>query len=260
MCCELSFLNQTEILEIIFPIAYSFYKEDSPSKANIHYIEVEPKIRIGCGFWVKEKSYPSILYFGGNGETVGDYDEIALFYNKIGINFFMADYRGYGMSNGKPTVFNTLNDSHIIFKEFKKIIKKDFNSNIFIMGRSLGSMPALEIVFHHQNDVSGLIIESGRANNLRKIWCYLKASEREILLDEKNCLLNEMKIKQIKKPTLIIHGQMDNMVDPEEGKKLFENSGAEDKEIFIIPHADHNTIIGMDKYFPKIEEFVKKHS
>ncbi|MCD6223300.1 MAG: alpha/beta hydrolase [Deltaproteobacteria bacterium] len=263
---DLSFLDQPEILQFAFPVALSSYYglenlPCSPSKAtDIHYVEVESGIRIGCGFWVKGKEYPSILYFHGNGETIGTYDEVALLYNEIGVNFFVADYRGYGLSNGMPTITNMISDAHPIFKAFKKIIKRrNFKKSIFIMGRSLGSIPAIELAFHHQNDISGLIIESGSADDFRHLWEHLKDSEKEILLNEENCLLNEMKIRRVKKPTFIIHGQKDSIVCAAEGKELFKNSGAKNKEILIIPDADHNTIIGADQYFPKIKKFVEDY-
>ncbi len=263
---DLSFLDRPEILQLAFPVAlFSSYGLEnlpcSPSKAtDIHYVEVESGIRIGCGFWVKGKEYSSILYFHGNGETIGTYDEVALLYNKIGINFFVADYRGYGLSNGVPTITNMISDAHFIFKGFKKIIdRRNFKKSIFIMGRSLGSIPAIELAFHHQNDISGLIIESGSADDFRHLWEHLRDSEKEILLNEENCLLNKMKIRRVKKPTFIIHGQKDSIVCTTEGKELFKNSGAGNKEILIISDADHNTIIGAGQYFPKIKKFVEDY-
>ncbi|MEA1995561.1 MAG: alpha/beta hydrolase [Campylobacterota bacterium] len=68
-----------------------------------------------------------------------------------------------------------------------------------------------------------------------------------------------MKNCRVKKPTFIIHGQKDSIVCSTEGKEFFKNSGAEDKEILIIPDADHNTIIGADQYFPKIKKFVEDY-
>jgi hypothetical protein len=264
---DLSFLNQPEILQFAFPLVlfFSYGLENlpcSPSRAtDVYYVEVESGIRIGCGFWVKGKECSSILYFHGNGETVSTYDEVALIYNKIGVNFFVADYRGYGLSNGMPTITNMISDAHLIFKRFKEIIeKKNFKKSIFIMGRSLGSIAAIELAFHYQNDISGLIIESGSADNFRPLWEHLlRDSEKEILLNEENCLLNKMKIRRVKKPTFIIHGQKDSIVCPAEGKELFKNSGAADKEILIIPDADHNTIIGAGQYFPKIKKFVENY-
>ena len=95
---DLSFLDRQEILEVIFPVVYSpFFPHDyfqsSPSNIPTYSIEVEKDIKINCGFWISSKDSPTILYFHGNGETVGGHEWIAPFYNQRGINLFVADYR-----------------------------------------------------------------------------------------------------------------------------------------------------------------------
>ncbi|MBI3040497.1 MAG: hypothetical protein HYY80_02400 [Chloroflexi bacterium] len=37
----------------------------------------------------------------------------------------MADYRGYGDSDGKPTIANMIGDAHTIFQGFKEIIEQE---------------------------------------------------------------------------------------------------------------------------------------
>jgi alpha-beta hydrolase superfamily lysophospholipase len=255
---DLSFFDRPEILNFIFYPRKDF----GVSKAGTTYfIEVEDGIKIGCRFYFK-KSYPSILYFHGNGETVGDYDDVAPLFNQRGINLFVADYRGYGLSNGMPTMTNLIKDAHPIFKGFKEIIEKEgCNKNLFLMGRSLGSIPAIELAYHYQSEISGLVIESGSADFLRLLSIF--GIEPESSLKEKlERTSNRAKIRSISTPTLIIHAEYDSLIPLKEGIELYENSKAENKELFIIPGADHNDLwfIGGDKYYIKIEEFIKSHS
>ena len=265
---DLSFLDRPEILEVIFPVVYSpfylpGYFQSSSGDVSGYPIEVEEGIKINCGFWVSGNEYPSILYFHGNGETVSSHDWIAPFYSQRGINLFVADYRGYGSSNGKPTISNMISDAHTIFKGFKKIIRKEsFRNSLFVMGRSLGSMPAIELAFNYQDEVRGLIVESGTANNFRHLWDYLGVIEREDILSEESSFLNKVKIRQVHKPTLIIHGEYDQIISVKEGKELYQSSGAQDKRILIIPGADHNDVMVVKQslYFNTIEEFVKAHA
>lgn len=265
---DLTFLDRPEILEIIFPVVYSpfylpGYFQASSADVSGYPIEVEEGIKINCGFWVSGNEYPSILYFHGNGETVSSHDWIAPFYNQRGINLFVADYRGYGSSNGKPTISNMIGDAHTIFKGFKEIIrKKGFRKSLFVMGRSLGSMPAIELAFNYQDEIRGLIIESGAANNFRRLWDYIGVIEKEAILGEESSFLNKVKIRQIHKPTLIIHGEYDQIISVKEGEELYQSSGARDKRILIIPGADHNDVMVVKQslYFDTIEEFVKAHT
>ena len=264
---ELSFLDHPDILRVIFPVAYSpffppEYLSPAPTGVPTYAIEVEEGIKIVCGFWVSGKENPSTLYFHGNGETVAVHDWVAPFYNQIGINLFVADYRGYGSSNGKPTISNMIGDAHTIFKGFKEIIGKEgFKNSLFVMGRSLGSVPAIEIAANYQDEIQGLLIESGTASNFRRLWTYLGIGGQDAALSEESSFLNRVKIRQVYKPTLIIHGEYDQIISVEEGKELYQNSGARDKKLLIIPGADHNDIMVVEQslYFDTIEEFVKAY-
>ncbi len=263
----LSFLDQPEILEAIFPVVYSpFFPANchtfSSFRGLSYSIQVGEDIVINCGFWVSGKGNPSMLYFHGNGETVGAYDCIAPYYNQIGINLFVADYRGYGTSDGKPTVSNMFSDANAIFKSFREVIEKEgFRNSLFVMGRSLGSMPAIEAAFNHQEEICRLIIESGTASNLRCLWNCMETTENKAVLNEESLFLNKVKIRQIHKPTLIMHGEYDQIVPVEEGRELYQNSGTQDKQILIVPGADHNDIMLVDQnlYFEKIEKFVQAY-
>ena len=130
------------------------------------------------------------------------------------------------------------------------------------MGRSLGSMPAIELAFNYQDEIRGVIIESGAANNFRRLWNYLEITKKEAILSEESSFLNKVKIGQIRKPTLIIHGEYDQILPVEEGEELYQSSGTQDKTILIIPGAGHNDIMMVKQslYFTTIEKFVKAYS
>jgi len=254
---EIAFLDRPEILAAIF---YPRRSYTSKPDTRDHFIEVEKGIRIGCRFYSKAAEYPSLLYFHGNGEIVDDYDLSAPVYNKIGINLFVADYRGYGFSDGRPTISNMLKDSHQIFKEFKRIVEEyGSRKGIFVMGRSLGNIPAIEVAYHHQKVIQGLIIESGSANNFRRFFSSSIAVHP--IWNEESSFLSKVKIRSISKPTLIIHAEYDTLVPLQEGEELFRNAAAKDKRLVIIPDADHNDLmlVGKEQYFKAIEEFVKTH-
>lgn len=256
---DLSFLDLPEILEIMFPLVYSpfpFYFQGRPSKPGNH-IDIGEGIRIGYGFFAKSRESPTILYFHGNGEVVSDYSAIAPIYNQKNINLFVVEYRGYGQSNGHPTITNMLRDANPIFRGFREVIEKEgYKQSIFIMGRSIGCIPAIELAYHYQAEFSGLIIDSGMANNFRRWASYLKPPDRKTILDENGEFLNKVKARAIRIPALIIHAENDTIIPLEEGKELYENIASKNKKLLIIPGADHNDLM-TDLYFDTIEKFVK---
>jgi len=258
---DLSFLDRPEILGVMFYPRKSYYLKPSKPNATNHLVEVNDGVKIGCRFYVKGLDCPSLLYFHGNGEIVDDYDWSAPFYNDIGVNLFVADYRGYGFSEGKPTISNMIKDAHPIFKQFAEIVEEYGSRNsLFVMGRSLGSIPAIEVVYHHQSDVRGLIVESGSANNFRYFLGASPLYNHPIWSDDSE-FLNKVKLRSISKPTLIIHAEHDTLVPLDEGKELHNNSASKDKKFLMIPNAVHNDlmIVGKELYFKAIKKFVETH-
>jgi len=57
---------------------------------------------VGARFHIGSRGHANLLFFHGNGEIAADYDEIGPYYNRIGINFLAADYRGYGPLDRAP--------------------------------------------------------------------------------------------------------------------------------------------------------------
>jgi alpha-beta hydrolase superfamily lysophospholipase len=258
---DLSFLDLPEILEIVFYPRRSSVKRLA-ANAEDHFIEVEKGVKIGCRYHTVGKDFPSLLYFHGNGTIVDDMDLFAPFFNHIGVNLFVAGYRGYGLSNGTPTVTNMIRDSSRVFEGFKQIVENnDFKKSYFLMGRSLGSLSAIHLAYSYQNDVRGLIIESGPANNLRQYLASIVPLEHPIWRDDYK-FLNKVRLRSIFKPTLIIHGEQDSLISVDEGRELYENSAAKDKRLVTIPQADHGDlfIIGKEQYYNAIRKFVNDYS
>lgn len=263
---DLSFLDRPEILQVIFPVVYSpfqlpdFLRSRSASVPACS-VEVEEGIRIVCGFWVSGKDRPSILYFHGNGETVDTHEWTAPYYNRRGINLFVSDYRGYGASDGKPTISNMVADASTIFRGFREKLREEgFKDSLFVMGRSLGSVPAVEVALNYQDNIRGLIIESGAANNFRRLWDQPGVSPETAAEGEEIPFLNRVKVRRIRRPTLIIHGDNDEIIPVEEGKELYRSSGSREKRICIVPGAGHNDIMtNQELYFGTIEEFIREY-
>ncbi len=250
-----SLLDRPEILQFAFYPRQEVQK--GPPNSTDHFVPVENGISVACRFYVHSHGSPSVLFFHGNGEVVSDYDVIASFYTEIGINLFVAGYRGYGASGGTPTFTSMVTDAHGIFEAFLDVLRsRNHTGDVFLMGRSLGSIPVVELAHSHQEQVEGLIIESGCASLLRLLK-HLGFPAERLGIDDVS-FPNAAKMRSITLPTLILHGEYDNIIPVTEARDLFENSAAETKRLVIIHQADHNNImlVGMKRYFAEIAEFV----
>ncbi len=238
--------------------------EDVPQSRAVtnHRITVDQDVALSCRFYSAGKESPTIFYFHGNGETCVDYDDIGPLYVEKGINLFVSDYRGYGGSDGTPSCTTMIKDVHPLFDGFCGLLRDlRYKGNLFVMGRSLGSAPAIEIAYHHKTSLKGLIVESGFAgapNQLRRLGVTHLFGH----IPNPVGFGNDVKIQDVTIPLLIIHGEEDQIIPADEGRTLFALSGALQKDALYIPRAGHNDLLlyGLDPYMDAIEHFVSKAS
>ncbi len=229
-----------------------------PPGALDHEMLVAGSVTIGCRFYLTDPTYPHILFFHGNGEIVGDYDDVGPLYNSHGLNLLAVDYRGYGRSTGTPTVTSMIDDAHIIYREVQTWLKNQHRAGpLFVMGRSLGSASALELASHYASELAGLIIESGFAYTV-PLLSFLGVDTAGLGITEADCLRHTEKIAQFPKPTLIVHAEFDQFIPVTDARKFYELSPAKKKELKIIPGADHNSIfmVAGKHYFEIIKNFL----
>lgn len=228
-----------------------------PPGASDYSISVGEDVSISCRFFICSKESSSILYFHGNGEVVSDYSWTAPLYNREGINLFVADYRGYGSSTGFPTFSDMIKDAHMVFDSFRQLLYSEgYSGNQYVMGRSLGSHSAVEIASHYQDQIQGLILESGFAGISRLVERLSHVEDYSRLKDIETAHLE--KIRSISLPVLIIHGDYDELVPPIHATHFYDTVGAKDKRLVTIQGAGHNDImmLGMEQYFSAIREFI----
>ena len=242
---------------------FIFYprKDFTPCPGNAFdlFIWVADGVSISCRFYTGQHEWPWVLFFHGNGEVVSDYDEISPFYHQKELNLVVADYRGYGVSSGIPTLTDLAQDAHTIFKKVREELSiKNLRKDLWVMGRSLGSISALELASHYQREMKGLIIESGFPSVVR-IMTHLgvPAHGMDLQKIDQECL---ERIQKILLPTLIIHGEQDWLVPLENAKDIYQHLGTKEKDLLIIPSATHNDImlVGFKEYFDSLQQFIEK--
>jgi len=257
---DYSKLDRPEILMFLFHPRPEWGEPQPGDASEDMLIEVDKDAVIGARLHVAGKPAPVIVFFHGNGEIVADYDDIGPLYTRMGINFLAADYRGYGRSTGRPTITAMMRDAHMIFDYVLKWLKEEgYTGPLIVMGRSLGSASALELAANYRDDIDALIIESGFAF-ARPLLMLLGINIEAMGIREEDGFWNIEKIAHFSKPTLIIHGEHDQLLPLSEGKALYEASPAQDKRLLVIKGATHNDIFlrGMKEYLEAVKELADK--
>jgi len=209
---------------------------------------------------------PTVLMFHGNGEVVTDY--LFDFHHAIeeaGANFAVMDYRGYGLSEGEPSLSAILEDGRAAWSYFTETLGLPA-SRIIVMGRSLGSIPALEIASGVGRACRGVIIESGIAGfsrwieSMEPMLLGMGLDFQELSRELARVLDHEAKVKKIHSPLLILHTEGDIIVPSWNARELFRWAEPTRTTLKIFPLGDHNTIffINAAEYFETLGAFIGK--
>ena len=252
---DYSVLDSPEILARLFHPRSEIEWIEKPENSIELLIPVEGDVDVGVRLHMTDKLAPNVLFFHGNGEIVSDYNDLGQLYNRIGINFIAVDYRGYGRSTGNPSVTSMMSDCHTVFEFIEKwLAQEGYNGGIVVMGRSLGSAPALELAHRYGSRIDGLIVESGFAY-LGPLLALLGVNTSAMDLRNEDRIGNIGKIRSWEKPLLVIHAELDHIIPFSDGQELYESCQSSDKTFLAIPEANHNDILmkGITQYVDAVK-------
>lgn len=227
--------------------------------ARDHLFELEQGVRSRLRLFFAESTAPTILFFHGNGETGRDYDLAADEFRAVPVSLAVAEYRGYGPSTGNPSLRNILRDAHRTLDELKKILVAEKRSGpLIVMGRSLGSAPAIELASSRSEDVDALIVESGFARVVPLLEL-VGVPARSLGIEEAHGPQNLEKIGRVTMPTLIMHAADDEIIPFGDAELLLQARKAQETIFLKVPRAGHNDIQlrAGTSYFEHIAELVK---
>ena len=252
-------LDRPEVLAFLFHPRQEYPGQAATDAARDVLIPVADDVSVSGRFHMAHPEGPNILFFHGNGEIVGDYDDLGPIYNQLGINFLPVDYRGYGRSAGRPGVAAMMQDCLTIF-EFTHywLLDNRYQGPLIVMGRSLGSASALELAWKYPEQIDALIVESGFAY-VKPLLQLLGVNVAAIGSEESAGFGHIDKIKTFKKPTLIIHAEFDHIIPFSDGQALFDACPSPAKSFLKIPGANHNDIFmrGMSDYLQAIKHLTE---
>jgi fermentation-respiration switch protein FrsA (DUF1100 family) len=223
-------------------------------------IPVEGNIVLGYRLYAHTAGAPVILYFHGNGEIASDHDYSADEYHRAGASLLVVDYRGYGWSTGQPKVSALIADVDPILAALPGILAQAGLSGevLVVMGRSLGSVPAIQAAHAYPERFKGLIVESGFAHTIPLLARL--GVPAETLAGLPDPIGNARKIAEIGLPLLVIHGERDSLIPVANGQALYDASPTAHKRILRVAGAGHNDLLMADPdgYFAAIRQFLSE--
>ncbi len=230
----------------------------SPADVNLEYENIffttDDGLRLNGWFIPAENPRGTLLFCHGNAGNIGYRVEIIGIFNKLNLNVFIFDYRGYGRSQGHPSERGLYQDARAAYQYL--LSRKDIDkASIVIYGKSIGANVAINLASKVR--AACLISEGGFTSSYdmgKKLFPYLPI--KWVITTKFDAL---EKIKNIAIPKLIIHSRDDEIVPFKLGDKLFQ-AAIQPKEFYQM-QGTHNEAVFMAKeeYSSRVDNFLNKY-
>jgi hypothetical protein len=180
---------------------------------------------------------PTILLFGGNGDSIANYGFLAEALGRQGHGMLAPSYRGYPGSTGTPSETGLLVDG---LAAFDWLSARD-DGPIVLLGRSLGSGVAVNTAA--EREAAGLVLVSPFLSVqaiASSLYPYLPVG---LLI--RDSFRSDLRIAGVAAPKLFLHGDRDGTVPLASGQALFEIA-VDPKRFSVHRGLGHNDIFSPD--------------
>jgi fermentation-respiration switch protein FrsA (DUF1100 family) len=192
-----------------------------------------------------------IVYFHGNGGNLSNWSPILTGIVRRGYSVLAIDYRGYGLSTGRPTERGVYLDVEAAIG--RAWVGADPHIPLVYWGRSLGAAMAAYAATLRRPD--GVILEAGFPD--------ARSAVRGSPLLAVLSLLSSYRfptaefINRASTPVLSLHGDRDSVIPIELGRELYERIQGP-KEFVVITGGDHNDAVAPDAqaYWSAVDRFI----
>lgn len=187
----------------------------------------------------------TVLYCHGNAEDLSGLRYRLPQFTAHGYGIAAFDYEGYGASGGTPSEGNVYRDAERVW-HYLTGEKKIPAERIVLYGRSLGSGPACYLA--ERFPAAALVLEAPFTSTFAVAGVAWLPGDRFPNLD---------RIRRVKCPVLIFHGDRDRVIPQEHGKALYEAAPGR-KRLCPVPGAGHNnlTAVAGEAYWQELAEFL----
>ncbi|MCU7493007.1 MAG: alpha/beta hydrolase [Ignavibacteria bacterium] len=211
------------------------------------------------GYWVKGENYYNsftILYCHGNKENIDNYWDRIMYLHQLGVNVFIFDYRGFGMSEGTSSEVGMHEDAEAAWN-FIKVNYAVKPASLILYGYSLGNVASIYLAAEVVKPMA-LIAEApfASANSLTQGSLVLDIPAGWLTKGKFN---NAEEIKKITTPFLLLHGSDDDFVRFRDNGQVVYDNAPEPKTLIVVPGAVHTNIpekMGVEEYLMSLRKFL----
>lgn len=215
-------------------------------------VSVSDHEQLQCWYRYQQNAQPWLIYFHGNGENLQTLWLSGIFkeFEKLGVNYLVMEYPGYGNNRGNQNEKSLLQSARIVVEK----VQNNFQAEkIILFGWSLGAAVAVQTAINKSPSLKGLILASP--------WWSLEAVAKEhypdwlvnLFLTEKYESFSVAPLLDI--PVLIIHGSRDEIIPVQHGQRL-STKFSHLFQMVEIPQAHHGDLFSFSSVWEIMAAFI----
>ena len=244
----------------------------TPGQYGIQYERVEFKAEDGTGLFAwflpaRGEARATVLYLHGNAENISTHFANVAWMPAKGFNVLAFDYRGYGGSQGSPSLRGVQLDIDAAMRTL--LARPDVDpKRIYIFGQSLGGALAIHYAatMRYRANVRAVIVDSSFSDY--RLIAQEKFAATPLtwafqwlpLLTVNNDYSPQASVKALSPiPLLLIHGDQDFIVPVDHSQRLYDGA-ADPKEIWVVEGAGHIEALRRPSMRERLTAFLRRHA
>lgn len=205
--------------------------------------------------WVGEAGpdKPVILYFHGNaGNLAARAGRFQRFIER-GYGVVALAYRGSSGSGGAPSETALAYDAGRLFKRIETYAGAN---PVVIYGESLGTGVALAAVGRAGRQPAGVVLEAP-FTSVRDVAMAAYPQLEPLISGMKSEWNSLERIRTLRAPLLILHGDADSLIPIEQGRQVFAAAPSRSKD-FLTVKDGHHTDLWRSDVLPRLWQFIER--
>lgn len=204
----------------------------------------------------------TVLHAHGNAQNMTAHFEFVAWMPRRGYDVFAFDYRGYGRSEGHPTLRGALEDTIAALAKARTLLEADCEQ-LYVIGQSLGGALVLAALGRVGTEGVRAVVVDSAFSSPRVIVAdvlsglpgpnlFAQRLARWLISDEVSAVAVVAQVAPV--PLLFIHGEHDRVIPVRHSDRLFE-AAREPKTYWRIPRLDHTEALTLREWQARLVEW-----
>ncbi len=227
-------------------------------RAERAWIAAEDGVRLH-GWWVPADTTArprcgAVLYFHGNANTIAPRAWVGRSLAALGFDALLLDYRGYGLSEGRPSEAGLRRDARAAWSYV--VQEKGVDPSVLVLlGHSLGSAVATDLAL--ERPAAALVLGAPFPSAPELFRAHAPWLPLSLLPWRDGRYEAGSRVRALAMPILVALGERDAVVPPALSRRVF--AAAPEPARLVVTAAGHDTLLGDPAVWAALEAFLAEH-